>query len=109
MRSPFQDPRDDWQQIGAGEGETKRAVGRFFQPLCRMPLTRRHEQRLLARELDDHLVERLGIADVRSESALEYLVQVEIRWNRELVRAHMLGVGESLDGEHSDRSGTRSV
>src|SRR5205823_4512089 len=61
MRAPFQNPRDHRRELGAREREAQRTVGRLFEPLCPMPFTRRDEERLLARELDDHLVESLRI------------------------------------------------
>jgi len=66
-----------------------------------VPGARRNEESLLASELDDNIMLRVGIADVWAESAVEGVADVEARRDLEVARTQVLGFGESFDCEHA--------
>jgi len=73
VRSPLENPGDDRCQVGRRERDPDATVLECGDCLARMPLTGRHEVRLLGTELDDNLVRscRIGETPVTATPSAE--------------------------------------
>lgn len=92
MRSPFEDPRHDGREVGAGERDEQRTIGLVLQRLSPMPFARSRVRSALLAELDHDAPSVLGIAAVEIERALKLVVEPEVDGHDERVRAERLGL-----------------
>src|SRR5689334_13065419 len=78
MRPPFQNPRNEWFEVGDLEREPN-AHGRALQLLRRVPHARLYEGRLLAAELYDDSGSPCGIANMDPERTMQDVIDLEVR------------------------------